>query len=163
MTPGFFRKPALTRKRSLLILACCWLWWQVPISIALSVGPDLVLVASNTSTIAPLTADEVRKLYLGIPIFNNGQTIKPLLNHSDGYLKEVFMQKVMFMSTPAYERQILSRVFRMGGNRPPVYTGLHTLLSALKDDPSTLSYMYSDEASAHPELKIVSTLWEEQD
>lgn len=162
MKRSFFQKHSLM-KRGVQILALCWLWWQAPISVAFSVGLDLVLVTSSTSTITSLTPEQVRKLYLGIPLFSNGQTIKPLLNHSDGYLQEVFMQKVMFMSTPAYERQILSRVFRMGGNRPPAYTGLHKLLNALKSDPSTLTYMYSDEASAHPELKILGTLWDGQD
>lgn len=155
-------KCSLSIKRGLLILSWCLLG-QLSVPFALAAGPDLVLVTSKTSTIGLLTTDEVRKLYLGIPMFNEGQTIKPLLNYSDGYLQEVFMQKVMFMSTPAYQRQTLSRVFRIGGNRPPIYIGLHPLLNALKADSKTLTYMYSDEANAHPELKIISTLWKAQD
>lgn len=155
-------KPGRFIKWGLLILLWCLLG-QLAVSRAVAAEPDLVLVTSNLSTIGPLTTEEVRKLYLGVSMFHEGQTIKPLLNYSDSYVQEVFMQKVMFMSTPAYQRQILSRVFRMGGNRPPAYTGLHMLLDALKADSSTLTYMYSDEASAHPELKIISTLWEAQD
>ena len=153
----------LSIKRGLLILSWCLLW-QLSESVAQAADHDLVLVVSNASSIiTPLKAVEVRKLYLGISMFNEGQIIRPLLNYSDNYLQEVFMQKVMFMSTPAYERQILSRVFRMGGNRPPVYAEIKNLLGALKDDPDTITYMYRDEASAHPELKIVNTLWEPKD
>ena len=154
---------SLSIKRGLLILSWCLLW-QLSESVAQAADHDLVLVASSVSSIiTPLKAAEVRKLYLGISMFNEGQIIRPLLNYSDNYLQEVFMQKVMFMSTPAYERQILSRVFRMGGNRPPVYAEIKNLLAALKDNPDTLTYMYRVEASAHPELKIINTLWEQRD
>ena len=150
-------------KSGLLTLSICLLSWQASMPVALAAGPDLVLVSSSKSTIGPLPEDEVRKLYLGITILADGQPIKPLRNHSDSYVQQVFMRKVMFMSTQAYERQILSQVFRMGGNRPPIFTGVHKLISALKADPSTVTYMYSDEASAHPDLRILGILWEDTD
>ena len=163
LNPGLSKNLGLSIKRGLLLLSWCLLW-QLSESVALAADHDLVLVVSSASSIVnPLKAAEVRKIYLGISMFNEGQPIKPLLNYSDNYLQEVFMQKVMFLSTPAYERQILSRVFRMGGTRPPVYAEIKNLLGALKDDPDTITYMYRDEATAHPELKIVNTLWEQQD
>ncbi len=156
-------KLRLSIKRGLLLLSW-FLLWQLSASMAQAADHDLVLVISSASSMVnPLKAAEVRKIYLGISMFNEGQLIKPLLNYSDNYLQEVFMQKAMFLSTPAYERQILSRVFRMGGTRPAVYTEIKNLLSALKDDPDTITYMYRDEASTHPELKIVNTLWEQKD
>lgn len=142
----------------LLALALCLLCWQSAVHAAFATEPRLVLVASARSAIAQLPAAEVRKLYLGIPLFADEQTIKPLRNNSNDYLQEVFMQKVMYMSTPAYERQIISRVFRTGGTHPPVYTNLHELVDMLQTDPSTVSYMSRDDAHNHPELKIISDL-----
>ena len=151
-------------KSGLLALSLCLLTWQISLPDALAAGPEpaLVLVSSATSNIDPLSADEVRKLYLGDAVLSNGHPIKPLRNHSDGYVQALFMQRVIQMSAPAYERRILSRIFREGGSRPLIITGLHKLINALQSDPYAVSYMYSDEASAHPELKILSVLWDEQ-
>ncbi|MES1983049.1 MAG: hypothetical protein V4443_11325 [Pseudomonadota bacterium] len=141
-------------------LILCLLIWQLTAT-GWAAELKLVLVASKRSPIAQLSPNEVRKLYLGIPLFVDGQTIKPLGNSSDQYLQEVFMQKIIFMSTQAYERQILSRVFRVGGTRPPIYNDLDKLVAALQDDPSTVSYMSDIEAINHG-LKIINELWEKE-
>ena len=121
--------------------------------------PQLVLVTSASSSINQLTTEDVRLLYLGATKTINGKPIHPLLNRSDGYLLELFMQKVLFMSASTYERRILSRAFRLGDNRPSSFSGVHQLISALKADPNAVTYMYSDEAGAHPDIKILAVLW----
>lgn len=120
--------------------------------------PLLVLVASAHSSIRQLSPDETRKLYLGIPMLVDSQRIRPLRNNTNLKVQEMFMQKVMFMSTPAYERQILSRVFRMGGTRPLAYAELGELLKALERDPAAVTYMPRELATARPGLKIVGDL-----
>jgi hypothetical protein len=149
-------------KQYLFILSFCLLLGQM-ISFALGEELGLVFVTSSKSTTPALTIGEIRKLYLGVTLLANGQTIKPLRNNSDDYLKEVFMQKVMFMSTPNYERQILSRVFRIGGTRPPVYTNLDKLIEALEADPNTLSFMSRKDAQATPDIKIIGNVGENRD
>jgi len=120
-------------------------------------GPEraLVLVANAHSVIQRLSPDETRKLYLGMPMIVDSQRVHPLLNNTDPVLQEMFMQKIMFMSTPAYERQILSRVFRTGGTRPPVYTEMRDLSKALERDPAAVTYLPRDLAAALPGIKIV--------
>lgn len=115
----------------------------------------LVLVAGAQSLVPALSADEVRKLYLGMPMMVAGYPIHPLRNNADETVQEMFMQKVMFMSTPAYERQILGRVFRAGGNRPQVYTETQDLVKELENDRTAISYLPKDVALATPGLKIV--------
>jgi hypothetical protein len=144
-----------------IALTFCLFSLQVPITMA-AAELQLVLVASARSPIARLSPNEVRKLYLGIPFFVDGQTIKPLVNNSDEFLHEVFMQKTMFMSSKAYERQNLSRIFRLGGTRPLVYSDLDKLLVALKANPSTVSYMSASVARSNQDLKIISDLWQKQ-
>jgi len=124
---------------------------------AQTVEQPLVLVASAHSAIRQLSADETRKLYLGMPTIVDGQRVRPLRN-ANPKVQEMFMQKVMFMSTPAYERQILSRVFRMGGSRPPAYAELRELLAALERDPAAVTYLPREIAVARPGLKIVGDL-----
>lgn len=149
--------------RWLLILPLLLCWQASTPAASATEEPYLVLVASAKSNLPALSANEVQNLYMGDPLFSDGKAIKPLLNYSDSYTQETFMFKVMQMSTQAYERRILARVFRVGGNRPPVHAGLTRLISALKADPMTISYMFSDEANAQPDLKIISTLWKNED
>jgi len=125
---------------------------------AQTVAQPLVLVASAHSAIQRLSPDETRKLYLGIPMIVGSQRVRPLRNSTNLKVQEMFMQKVMFMSTPAYERQILSRVFRMGGTRPPAYAELRDLLNALETDPAAVTYVPREIATARPGLKIVGEL-----
>ncbi len=115
----------------------------------------LVLVAGAQSPLSRLSADEARRLYLGMPLLVDGKPLHPLRNHSDPVVQEMFMQKVMYMTTAAYERQVLSRVFRTGGSRPPVYTEPRELLTALETDPAAVTYMPRDAAMASSKLRII--------
>jgi hypothetical protein len=115
----------------------------------------LVLVTSAQSPISKLTTVETRRLYLGVPFQVNGRAITPLRNTSDPRLQEVFMQHVMYMATETYERQILNRVFRTGGQRPPTYSEPHELIQALNGNPLAISYLWHETALATPGLKIV--------
>jgi len=125
---------------------------------AQTLEPSLVLVANAHSVIQNLSTDEARKLYLGVPMIVDSQRVHPLRNNTDPVVQEMFMQKVMFMSTPAYERQLLSRVFRMGGTRPLVYDQLRELLKALERDPAAVTYLPRDLVNARSGLKIVGEL-----
>ena len=120
-----------------------------------AVDKHLVLVASTKSPISTLTATEARKLYLGMPFRVDGKTITPLRNTSDSLLQEVFMQRVMYMATETYERQILNRVFRMGGERPPIHADPRELIAALRSNFLAISYMWQEAAVAVPGIKIV--------
>ena len=122
---------------------------------ASAVDQQLVLVTNAQSPITALTPVAARRLYLGVPFQANGLAIIPLRNTSDARLQEVFMQRVMYMATETYERQVLNRVFRTGGQRPPIYSELRELVEALKGNPLAISYMWHETALATPGLKIV--------
>lgn len=144
----------MTRRLFLALLACFALTAGLH---AQPMEPSLVLVASAQSAIQRLSPDETRKLYLGVPMMVDNHRIHPLRNNADPKVQEMFMQKVMFMSTPAYERQILSRVFRMGGTRPLAYSSMPDLLKALEQNPVAVTYL-PRELATRPGLKIVGEL-----
>lgn len=120
----------------------------------------LVLIANSQSSISALAPTEVRKLYLGVALQHNGKTLKPIRNDSDSLAQEVFLQKVLFMSERVYERQVLSKVFRMGGNRPDVYTDRDKLLSGVRNDPGAITYAWEDSVSNQAGVKIIGVLWQ---
>lgn len=116
----------------------------------------LVLVASAQSPIGRISVEEERKLYLGIPLLVEGQPVQPIRNNTDPMTEEMFLQKIMFMSSQAYERQILSRVFRSGGSPPPIVTDRSELVRTLLADRMAVTYMLRETAATMRGLKIVT-------
>jgi hypothetical protein len=127
---------------------------------ALAAERSLVLVRSEQATVPPLTEQEVRKLFLGEALIKNGQRVQALRNGTSPFLYEVFLQKIVFMSARNYERQLLSRVFRLGGQRPPAYEDLNELIAALMNNPAAVTFMWEDEARTIPGIKVSTQLWQ---
>jgi len=118
-----------------------------------------LLVCSDNSGLESLSHAEVRKLFLGVPMFKDQLRLKPLLNASDALATDVFLQQIIFMSKREYERQLVSRVFRLGDQRPPEYENLDTLVNALLNTPGSLSYMWSEQLEHQTGLKSLGKLW----
>lgn len=115
----------------------------------------LAIVASADSNIKTLSAKEVRRAYLGASIVVDGVEIKPLRNLTQELGEEVFLQKVLFMSGEAYDRQLLARTFR-GAGRPKAYDNLLELLMALHSNDATITYMLYGTAVTTPGIRIIN-------
>lgn len=120
----------------------------------------MVLVSSAQSDIPTLSALELRHLFLGMPIVKNGRKLQPLRNNTDPVLYEVFLQKIVFLSARNYEHHLLSQVFRLGGQRPPLYADINELVNALKSRPGSVSYMWADTAQTQADIRIIEDLWQ---
>lgn len=114
----------------------------------------IAIVTSAGSGIKAISAKEVRRAYLGAIIVLDGVEIKPLRNQTDKLAEEVFLQKVLFMSAEAYERQLLARAFR-GGSTPKAYENLTGLLAALQNDNATVTFMLYETAINTPGIRII--------
>ena len=125
--------------------------------------PKMVLVAARSSDIGRLSPGDTRKLFLGVPVaaVPSRESMHPLRNASDPVLEEAFLQKVIFMSRDAYERALLIRVMHGGGIRPARFDSETALVDALLADKFAVTYMWADRAAAHPDLKVVAELWQE--
>jgi len=128
-------------------------------STAQTVQRSLLLVCSDNAKLESLSHADVRKLFLGVPLTVDQVRLKPILNASDPLATDVFLQKVIFMSRRQYERQLLSRVFRLGDQRPPEYEDIDLLAKALLDTPDSLSYMWSEQLEHLTGLKSLGILW----
>lgn len=116
---------------------------------------DLVLVVAEDSRLAGLKPQELRKLFMGLPVMQGGISIKPCRNMADERLNQVFLQKVVYMSERRYEQHLISRVFRIGGVRPKQYETNEQVVRALQEDPNRVSYMWADEARTMEGIKIL--------
>ena len=146
-------------KRTILIslLACFCL--ACPVSSAQTTQRSLLLVCGGDAPLESLTHAEIRKVFLGVPVTRNKERLRPLLNSTDSLATNIFLQQVIFMSEREYRRQILSRVFRFGDQRPREYDDIEQLVEDLRNTPGSLSYMWSDQFENHTELKLLSILW----
>lgn len=120
---------------------------------------SLLLVAGQNSQPDTFSHAELRKIFLGVTVIRNGVRIKPLLNSTDSRATNVFLQQVVFMSEREYKRQLLSRVFRLGGQRPREYEDIALLVEALRNTPGSISFMWSDQLEQHTGLESLGVLW----
>ena len=117
----------------------------------------IAIVVNAESGITTISSKQVRRAYLGASIVLNGTEIKPLLNQTDQLATEVFLQKIMFMSAEAYERQLISRSFQ-GGIRPRAYENLAALLTALHSDNAAITFMPYETAINTSGIRIIGNL-----
>lgn len=119
---------------------------------------NVVLVADARSDIRPLTASEIRRLFLGVPVYQQGRRIIPVINDEDRLLYEIFLQKAIFLSAGNYEKQLVRRVFQHGGSRPLNPDDVD-IREVLRSDTQYVTFMWEREIARDPELRIVQQLW----
>jgi len=137
--------------RAVRFLAACVL---LVTSTVHAVEQRIAVVTGQGSRIKAITAQNVRRAYLGSSIVLDGVEVKPLLNQSDELAKEVFMQKVLFMSDEAYRRLLLTRTFR-GGSSVKFYNSFTDLLDVLNNDNSAITFMLYETAIKTPGIRII--------
>ena len=120
---------------------------------------EVVLVVAANSPIIAVSSLELRKLYLGIPVSLDGVLVRPLRNHSDEQLQEIFFQSAMAMSEAAYERQLLSLTLRFGRLQPEVRHSAKELIAILRQDNNAITYMWRSDISVEDGLRVVKLLW----
>jgi len=120
---------------------------------------QLVLVTNSTTGITSLSASEIHKLFLGLPIEKNGHSLEAAINHSDPFLYEIFLQKIVYMSSISYERHLLSNVIQLGGRRPQVFNNTQSLIGVLKQRPGTVSVLWDSDVKATSNLSIIGEVW----
>jgi len=140
-------------KTSRLLLALLLTGFISPASFAMEC--PLLVVAASSSPVDHLTRRELRRLYLGVPYQTRSGQLKPVRNESDPMLREVFLQKIMFMSRNAYQRALATHLVQLREAGPAVYTNAGELINALLAKPDLVSYIWSSEQPEDGGLKIL--------
>ena len=120
-------------------------------------GGGLVIVTSNKSKVTSLNRKELRRVYLGLAVVKNELKVRPIRNLSNEDLHEVFLQKVMFMSSRTYERQLNMRTIRKGLKPPAEYMTSNNVMKALLGNEESIAYMWKSEADSNPNIRILPT------
>jgi hypothetical protein len=119
----------------------------------------LVLVTDSTTGITTLSTSEIHKLFLGLPIEKGGRSLEAAINHSDPFLYEIFLQKIVYMSSISYDRHLLSNVIQLGGQRPQIFNNTQSLITALKQKPGTVSVLWENDIRTRSDLTIIGEIW----
>jgi hypothetical protein len=120
---------------------------------------QLMLIVSADSKIAQIDSQEVRKLFLGLTVTQNGNRLRPVLNETDARVKEVFLQNIVSMSDITYDRSLLRLTLIQGQRQPTAYKDIALLLKAVAADPSAVSYAWSKDVAHEPRIRILRVLW----
>jgi type IV secretory pathway TrbD component len=119
----------------------------------------LVLVTDTATGITALSTSEIHKLFLGLPLEKAGHPLEAAINHSDPFLYEIFLQKIVYMSSISYDRHLLSNVIQLGGRRPRIFNNTQSLINALKQKPGTVSVLWEDDIQTTSDLTIIGEIW----
>jgi hypothetical protein len=138
-----------------LAIALCLLGQAWPAS------QSVVLVVRTDSSIVDLDSVTVRKLFLGVPVLNNGSLVHPLRNRSDPQLDEIFLQQIVAMSQLSYDRQILTGVNRQGWLPPAEVRSSERLLELVNADPNAVTFMWLRDIAHNPKVRVIRVLWSE--
>lgn len=120
---------------------------------------SLHLVSSHELPIEALNRTDARKVFLGVPVVMSEVRLIPFLNESDPLATRIFLQQVIFMSDREYRRQLVSRTFRLGGQRPREIGDIESLAHELLDTPGSVTFMWSDDFNDYPDLKSLGIVW----
>ena len=118
-----------------------------------------MLVTDATTGVTSLSTNEIHRLFLGLPVEKEGHSLTAAINNSDPLLYEIFLQKIVYMTSVAYDRHLLANVIQLGGRRPRIYNDARTLISDLKQNPGTVSILWKSDVGTTPDLTVISEVW----
>lgn len=148
-------QPKNNSYRRLFIIFIALVMWPISPTATLPFERALVLVTGVYSNIKPMAPNELRKLFLGVPIYKGSRKLVPLLNMTDKFVHEVFLQKIVFMSADIYDNQLTSR---RTFDRNSILS-INQLRKLLISKNNSVSYMWRENAQIDPRLKVIQTLW----
>lgn len=147
-------------RRCVCVLLLAMLLTGGPV-IAVKLPERVVLIVATDSRVAILDAIDIKRLFLGIPVMANGSNLHALRNDCDERMRMIFLQHVVAMSEPAYERRLLALTLEQGRRAPPVFHDPTQLLVALATDRTAVSYAWESAIRGDSRVRVLRELWRE--
>lgn len=129
------------------------------ISPVLSEELRLLLITRAEYKPLPLDRNELRRLFLGMPVYRNGEKLIPLINKSEALCYQVFLQSVVGLSQKRYERSLISGLYRQGVVAPVFYEDKKDLLKDLNKKDRTISVMFDKGEGKEKVFNVVQEIW----
>lgn len=117
----------------------------------------LVVVTGASNGLSSLNVEQVRKIYLGVAGDAGTSRIQPLFNDSTPLLREMFLQKVVFMSNETFQH-FATKHAAGETRRLKFYRSEAKLIRDLRIRPNTISVIWETAAERNPGLKVIGVL-----
>ncbi len=119
----------------------------------------LLLITKSGYKPLPFSKIELRRLFLGVPVYRDGKALQPLINKSEDLCYQVFLQSTLGMSEKRYERSLVSDIYRQGVKSPNIYHDFNKLLEDLNKKNMAISFYYDHGVSTDKKFNIVQEIW----
>ena len=118
-----------------------------------------VLVVWESSQVQKTSVLEIRRIYLGLPSSKESLIKKPIINSSNLATYKMFLKNIMHMTEKGYQRKIVKRIFRQGGEKVKEVNNITELIEYLKNNLNDISFMDKETAKKTKGLKVLQVLW----
>ncbi len=119
----------------------------------------LLLITDKSNKIQPLSKDEMRRLFLGMPVYRNGNKLKAAINRSDEMCYQIFLQYILGMSHKRYVHTMVSSLYRNGIKTPPIFTSPEKIIEHIHTEPYSVTYIFKHNLSKFNNLNVVQEIW----
>lgn len=155
---------AVRLRSAVRVILTLTLTWALVSTLALGGRADradrVVLIVNASGPATLLDAIDIKRLFLGIPVQRGDVTLHALLNDSDPKLRLVFLQYVVSMTEPAYERRLLMLTLEQGRRMPRSIANSEQLMEAVATDRGAVSYAWESASLRNPRVRILRELWQ---
>lgn len=118
-----------------------------------------VLVVSESSPVKKANVLEIRRIYLGLPSSADSLIKNPVINSSNPDVYKAFLKNVMHMTEKGYQRKIIKRIFRQGGEKVKEIQSIPELVNYLDKNIYDVSFMSESTAKKTKGINVVQVLW----
>ncbi len=119
----------------------------------------LLLITDKSNKIQPLSKDEMRRLFLGMPVYRNGNKLKAAINRSDEMCYQVFLQYILGMSHKRYVHTMVSSLYRNGIKTPPKFTSAEKIIDYIHEEDYSVTYIFKHNLSNFNNINVVQEIW----
>ncbi|VAW69695.1 hypothetical protein MNBD_GAMMA10-2452 [hydrothermal vent metagenome] len=119
----------------------------------------LLMVTDESNQILPLSKDELRRLFLGMPVYRNGNKLKAAINRSDEMCYQIFLQYILGMSHKRYVHTMVSSLYRNGIKTPPIFTRADDVIDYLHEEDYSVTYIFKHNLPQFNNLNVVQEIW----
>ena len=118
-----------------------------------------VLVVSESSPVKKTNVLELRRIYLGLTSSANSLIKKTVINSSSQTVYKAFLKNIMHMTEKGYQRKIIKRIFRQGGEKVKEIKSIPELVNYLDKNIYDVSFMSESTAKKTKGIKVIQVLW----
>lgn len=119
---------------------------------------DLVFIASSEAAVHSLSVEDIQNIYLGKKRAVNGVPVYAVDHSGTEPIKLDFLGRVLHMTHAQYRAHLLKRRFQEGAVTPTFAANAEQVLTAVRETPGTIGYVYESDVGTMLGLKVVATI-----